>query len=254
MEKNFLKKKIRKSKTFGTWLTISNSNYSEIFAKYFDFLIIDTEHGNFNNQQIVDIIRSCELNKCSPIIRVSKNLDNLILSALDLGAHGIITPKVENKKDLKNIIESCYYAPIGKRGYSGFVRSFDYNKDISGISNEDANNNILNIILIETKEGLKNLPDLLKSKYVDIVYLGYYDLSQSLKLDLKKDWKEMLEILSKTIKLIRKNNKHVGIMALNENHLKTFADLKASFIPYMVDCSILEDQLSKLKISFNKFA
>ena len=149
MEKNFLKKKIRKSKTFGTWLTISNSNYSEIFAKYFDFLIIDTEHGNFNNQQIVDIIRSCELNKCSPIIRVSKNLDNLILSALDLGAHGIITPKVENKKDLKNIIESCYYAPIGKRGYSGFVRSFDYNKDISGISNEDANNNILNIILIE---------------------------------------------------------------------------------------------------------
>ena len=108
--------------------------------------------------------------------------------------------------------------------------------------------------MIETKEGLKNLPDLLKSKYVDIVYLGYYDLSQSLKLDLKKDWKEMLEILSKTIKLIRKNNKHVGIMALNENHLKTFADLKASFIPYMVDCSILEDQLSKLKISFNKFA
>ncbi len=43
-------------------------------------------------------------------------------------------------------------------------------------------------------------------------------------------------------------------MALNENHLKTFVNLKASFIPYMVDCSILEDQLGKLKVSFDKFA
>jgi len=254
MIENFLKKKIKKSRTFGTWLTISNSNYAEIFAKYFDFLIIDTEHGNFDNQQILDIIRSCELNRCSPIIRVSKNSENLILSALDLGAHGIITPKVENKNDLNNIIESSYYSPIGKRGFSGFVRSFGYNKDISKITNKNANDNMLNIILIETREGLENLPELLKSKYVDIVYLGYYDLSQSLRLDLKKDWNKILQILSETIKLIRKNNKHVGIMALNESHLKTFVGLKASFIPYMVDCSLLEDQLSKLKISFNKFA
>ena len=187
MIENFLKKKIKKSKTFGTWLTISNSNHAEIFAKYFDFLIIDTEHGNFDNQQILDIIRSCELNKCSPIIRVSKNSENLILSALDLGAHGIITPKVENINDLNNVIESSYYSPIGTRGFSGFVRSFGYNKDISKITNKNANDNILNIILIETREGLENLPELLKSKYVDIVYLGYYDLSQSLKLDLKKD-------------------------------------------------------------------
>ncbi len=254
MKENFLKKRLKKSKTFGTWLTISNSNYAEIFAKYFDFLIIDTEHGNFNNQQIVDVIRSCELNQCSPIIRVSKNSENLILSALDLGAHGIITPKVENTKDLNKIIESSYYAPIGKRGYSGFVRSFGYNKDISKISTKKANGNILNIILIETREGLKNLPELLKSSHVDIVYLGYYDLSQSLNLDLKKDWSKILKILSDTIKLIKKNKKHVGIMALNENHLKTFVNLKASFIPYMVDCSILEDQLGKLKVSFDKFA
>lgn len=253
MKKNFLKTKLKKSKTFGTWLTISNSNYAEIFSKYFDFLIIDNEHGNFNNQQIVDIIRSCELNHCSPIIRVSKNLDNLILSALDLGAHGIITPKVENTKDLNKIIESAYYAPIGKRGYSGFVRSFDYNKDKSKISTKNVNANILNIILIETKEGLKNLPELLKSKHVDIVYLGYYDLSQSLNLDLKKDWNEILKILSSTIKLIIKNKKHVGIMALNAQHLKKFSNLRAKFIPYMVDCSILEEQLEKLKISFNKF-
>ena len=123
MINNFLKKKIETKCTFGTWLTISNSNYAEIFAKYFDFLIIDTEHGNFNNQDIADIIRSCELQKCSPIIRVSKNSENLILSALDLGAHGIITPKVENKKDLEKIIQSAYYAPIGQRGLSGFVRS-----------------------------------------------------------------------------------------------------------------------------------
>lgn len=253
MINNFLKKKIKKNKTFGTWLTISNSNYAEIFAKYFDFLIIDTEHGNFNNQDVLEIIRSCELHKCSPIIRVSKNSDNLILSALDLGAHGIITPKVENREHLNKIINSLFYAPVGKRGFSGFVRSFDYNKDTSKISNKDANSNILNIILIETREGLENLPELLKSKYVDIVYLGYYDLSQSLNLDLNKDWKKILEILSRAIKLINSHNKHVGIMALNQDHLKIFNKLNASFIPYMVDCSILENQLRKLKISFNKF-
>ena len=79
-------------------------------------------------------------------------------------------------------------------------------------------------------------------------------MSQSLNLDLKKDWSKILKILSDTIKLIKKNKKHVGIMALNENHLKTFVNLKASFIPYMVDCSILEDQLGKLKVFFDKFA
>ena len=254
MINNFLKKKIETKCTFGTWLTISNSNYAEIFAKYFDFLIIDTEHGNFNNQDIADIIRSCELQKCSPIIRVSKNSDNLILSALDLGAHGIITPKVENKKDLEKIIKSAYYAPIGQRGFSGFVRSFGYDKKLSNTTLEDANNNILNIILIETKEGLNNLSELSKSKNVDIIYLGYYDLSQSLGLDLEKDWDQVLEILSNAINIINKNNKHAGIMALNKDHLKKFTNLKASFIPYMVDCSLLEEQLSNLKISFDELA
>lgn len=252
MGNNFLKKKLKFSTAFGTWLTVTNSNYAEIFSKYFDFLIIDLEHGNFNNQEVLDIIRSCELHKCSPIIRVSENSQSLILKALDLGAHGIITPRVENKKDLENIIQSAYYAPIGNRGYSGFVRSFGYNQNLTKISREEVNNNFLNIILIETKEGLKNLPELSKSKNVDIIYLGYYDLSQSLGLDLTKDWDRLFKILKNAIELINKNNKYSGIMALNKSQLKKFVDIKASFIPYMVDSCLLEEKLYELKISFNK--
>jgi len=250
---NFLKNKLKNNKvTLGTWLTISDADFSEIFAKYLDFLIIDTEHGNFDNKEIVNIIRACELYKCSPIIRVAKNSSDLILSALDLGAHGIITPKVENELDLSKIIDSMYYAPLGKRGFSGFVRSFNYDLSKLKINPSKMNSNILNIALIESKEGLRNLESLCKSKYVDIIYLGYYDLSQDLGLDLKKDWNKILKILKNAISIISKNKKSAGIMALNNDHLKIFKKFKASFIPYLVDASLLEKQLDELKVFFNK--
>ena len=65
-----------------------------------DWIFIDTEHGPFTVETIQDLVRSCSMTTITPIVRVADFQYSLVARALDMGAEGIIFPRVDSAEVL----------------------------------------------------------------------------------------------------------------------------------------------------------
>ena len=87
-----LKTKLKKnSVSIGSWMQLPSPDIAEIFSNGdFDWITLDLEHGSFNNETIVTIIRSIEQGGKIPFIRLSKGTEENCKNALEAGASGLI--------------------------------------------------------------------------------------------------------------------------------------------------------------------
>jgi len=148
----------------------------------FDFVFIDTEHAPADVGETKTAIRACELTGMTPIVRVYENSPPLICKALDNGAQGVIVPHINTVSQAEAAVRSAKYPPLGDRSACHSKRSIHYGllpyKEYCQKANEDT----LVILLIESVEGLRNLPDILKVKGVDVILFGPTDFSQAIGL------------------------------------------------------------------------
>ena len=149
-------------------------------AAGFDWIFIDTEHGSFTPETMQDLIRSSLSTSITPIVRVADFQYSLVARALDMGAQGIILPRVESTKVLEEAISWTKFPPEGRRGFGltppqiGYVEaSFD---EITAHANE----NTLVIFQIESQTALERADELISVPDVDAVMIGPADLSISL--------------------------------------------------------------------------
>ena len=93
----------------------------------------------------------------SPIVRIAANEGWMVKRALDAGAHGIIVPLLYSVEDAKKLVQTAKFPPFGKRGFGSpfSMGAFDNKGDLSGFDYMNtANENLLTIVQIETKEAL----------------------------------------------------------------------------------------------------
>jgi len=89
----------KKEITIGSWITFSDPAIAEIMAKSgFDWLVVDMEHSALSFNQAQEIIRVINLCNVIPFVRVMENNSELIKRYMDIGAHGVIIPKVNSKR------------------------------------------------------------------------------------------------------------------------------------------------------------
>lgn len=148
----------------------------------FDFVFIDTEHSPASVGDTLEAIRACDLTGMTPIVRVYENDPALICKALDNGAQGVIIPHISTVEEAKAAVRAAKYPPDGDRSACPSIRSARFGlsnwKEYCRWSNEET----LVILLIEGEEGIRNTPEILKVKGVDIILFGPVDLSQSIGL------------------------------------------------------------------------
>lgn len=249
---NKLKKKLKEGKTvFGTWMVIPSSTIAEIFAQAgMDFIIIDLEHGPFSYETAINMVRSLELHNTTPLLRVPYCTKSEILRGLEIGSHGIVVPNVESKKQADSVINAIKYGPLGNRGVSAFTRSSGYN----AIGKKDrimfANNQTLSVVLLESLDAINNIDEILSCSEIDVIYIGTYDLSQSLGQTDSLYTKEMINILEKTVKKIRDAGKSAGALSQSSEDTERWFNMGMQFIPFMVDCGIIFENAQNIVNDF----
>jgi len=144
----------------------------------FDYCIIDLEHGAINLETAENMVRAADAAGIAPIIRVI-NSPELISKALDLGAAGVHIPSVSTPEGAQEAVWASKFTPLGKRGVHRGVRAARYSAD-RGTYFSKSNAETLVIIAIEGTEGINNLNGILKVRGIDALFVGPYDLSQSL--------------------------------------------------------------------------
>lgn len=161
----------------GGWLTVPSSFSAELFAHAgFDWVCVDMQHGLIDYQVGVTMLQALSTTEVTPIVRVPWNEPGIIMKALDAGAYGVIVPMVNSKAEAEAAVGACRYAPDGYRSH-GPVRAAVYSgRDYSFKANEE----MLCIVMIETREGVENVEEIVSVPGVDVAYIGPADLSVSM--------------------------------------------------------------------------
>jgi 4-hydroxy-2-oxoheptanedioate aldolase len=240
----------------GPWCVIPSPSLINVIAvSGMDFVIIDMEHGPHSFESAENMIRAAEVEDCTPLVRVSKNEESLILNALDIGAHGVIVPHIQSKEDAERAISYVKYHPLGQRGFSPFTRAGAYSllnvKEHSAVQNA----NTMVILLLEGKEGISNLEEILSiddiNNKVDLIYIGAYDLSQAVGYPGQVDHPLVREKMERCIiKIKKKNIAAGGYVAKDLSDIKWMLEMGMQFITLLPDCAVIFHAFESLHNDF----
>ena len=188
------------------WLSVSHGFTAEVMARLgFDALCVDLQHGTSEMSDVGPMLQAISQTDTVPVVRVAWNEPAAIMKALDLGAYAIIVPLVNTAEEAAIAVSACRYPPVGMRS-NGPVRAVQY-----GGSDyvAKANDEIVVMAMIETKQGLANLDAICATPGLDAVYIGPADLSFALGLPPRGDNPDPLHIA--TCDKIRETAHKAGI-------------------------------------------
>ncbi len=146
----------------------------------FKWAFLDTEHGGFDLETIQDICRVAVPCGLTPIVRVSDLQYSLVARSLDVGAQGIIFPRVESRELLERAVSWTKFPPVGIRGFGLTPLHVDFEKVTIGEIATHMNEELLIVLQIETALAVERRDELLSVPGVDAVMVGPVDLSISL--------------------------------------------------------------------------
>ena len=175
MRPNKIKKMMRDGEQIiNGWLQIPSSFSAEVMSHQgWDSLTIDMQHGVIDYPNALQMLQSISSTDVTPLARVNWNEPGQIMKILDAGCYGVICPMVSNKFEAEKFVQACMYPPKGYRSF-GPIRGLIYGGSDYG---DFANDEILKMAMIETKEALDKLDEIMSTPGIDGIYIGPADLS-----------------------------------------------------------------------------
>ncbi len=193
------------------WLQIPSSFSAELMAHQgWDSLTIDMQHGLVDYSNALEMIQAISTTDVTPLARVNWNEPGQIMKILDAGCYGVICPMVSNRLEAERFVQACMYPPKGYRSFGPTRASIYAGDDYSDFANEE----ILKIAMIETKEALDKLDEIMSTQGVDGIYIGPADLSLAVGEKPSFDKPEtdpVYPVIMKILDHAKKNNIFAGI-------------------------------------------
>lgn len=205
--------------TIGGWLSLANTHTAEMLANAgFDWLCVDLQHGLLDYRDLLHMLPAISTTATTPIVRVSGNDPKQIMKVLDAGAMGVIVPLVNNRAEAAAAIAACRYPPAGNRSF-GPIRAALYGG--RGYAAE-ANDQIACIAMIETREGIENLEEIVTTPGLSGVYIGPSDLAYALGLPPNGDTDDPLHLatVDQILAMCKKHRVPAGIHTSSLDYAK----------------------------------
>lgn len=190
------------------WLSIGSGYAAEAIAHQgFDAATVDCQHGMIGFETAIAMLQAISSTEAIPLVRPSALVPSEIMRFLDAGAYGVICPMISTARDAADLVSACRYPPHGSRSF-GPARGLLY----GGADYLDgANRELLVLGMIETREGLDNLEDILAVPGLDGIYVGPNDLS--LALGQRPENESSVPEVADAIELVRRRTVETGKIA-----------------------------------------
>jgi 4-hydroxy-2-oxoheptanedioate aldolase len=200
---------LRDEPAYGITLTAGAPVAGEVLAQAgFDFIMVDNQHGLWNETGTMLAFRSIVLGGATPMLRVQKNDYYTIGRALDSGALGVIVPMVNSVEDAQEAARAVRYPPRGQRSIGPFGASFHGADYLQWINDE-----VYLSVQIESITAAERAEAILGVEGVDGCWVGPADLAASMGLDLtvQADRARHEETILQVLEACRKAGKVPGI-------------------------------------------
>lgn len=226
-----LKRRLQNGETIhGCWLNLGSALTAEIVGlSGFDWVLIDLEHGAGTEREALSQMQSLEHTDAGIVVRVESEELPRIQRILDMGAEGIMCPKINNADEARKVSSALYYPPVGQRGVAKMVRATQFGWNFQRYY-ETSQENILGIVQIETKEALNHLDEIANVNGVDVLFIGPADLSMELGLFGEFDHPVFIDAVQRTVAAANKAGKATGILFFNTSEYTKYHDMGIRFI------------------------
>lgn len=144
----------------------------------FDFVVLDWQHGAWS-EGTINAALACLVNSDTvPLVRTMGPDPTWIGKMLDLGALGVIIPMVETVEQCEGIVRAAKFPPKGGRSATGLRTAYHADHSYFDYA-ENANEQILVVVMAETTLGVRNVRQMMVVPDVDCILVGPYDLARS---------------------------------------------------------------------------
>ncbi len=156
------------------WLSIPSAYASEVACHTgVDAATVDCQHGMVGFADAIAMFQAIATTDAVPMVRPSANDPAQIMRFLDAGAYGVICPMISTAAQAAQLVSACRYPPAGSRSFGPARGALYGGPDYFDRANEE----ILVLAMIETREALANLDAILATPGLDGIYVGPNDLA-----------------------------------------------------------------------------
>jgi len=220
----------------GAFANLGSSLTAEIMAiAGYDWLVFDLEHGAGDEPALLLQLQAVAHTGVAALVRVEGVDSARVLHALDLGADGILVPRLRSAEEAAACVDFCRYS--GARGVARYNRSWHWGLALR--TNDDADAEVVCAVQIETAEALAGVREIAAVDGVDVLFVGPADLSQSLGLRRSPDDPRLLERVAAVADAAREHGKAAGVLVGTIEQARAYRDLGFTFLGCGSDGSLL---------------
>src|SRR5690606_19198047 len=161
-----------------SWSGVPDALTVEIMAAQgFDAVTLDMQHGGHNEDSVLRCLTPVLATGKPALVRVPVGRFDMASRALEFGAEAVIAPMINSLADAQAFAAATQYPPVGQRSWGptyAFPRHGhgDYQEWL-----RTSNGRTLSFAMIETREAVAVLDDIMAIPGIDAVFLGPGDLS-----------------------------------------------------------------------------
>lgn len=220
------------------WLHVPSSFSAEVMAHAgYDSLTIDMQHGPVDYGSLVPMLQAISTTDTVPVVRVPWLDPGSIMRVLDAGCYAVICPMVNTRKEAESFVGACRYPPAGYRSYGPYRAALYGGQDYT----EHANEAIVTIAMIETREALDNLDEILGVTGLDAVFVGPSDLGQSLGYGpgMDREEPEVVDAIETVLGAARGRGLAAGIFAGTPEYASRMIEKGFGFVNVSSDARLM---------------
>jgi 2-dehydro-3-deoxyglucarate aldolase/4-hydroxy-2-oxoheptanedioate aldolase len=197
--------------TYGTFIGAATAVTAEVCAAAgVDWVLLDLEHGAGGEEQARDVVPAAASYGVPTLVRAESTERVRAGRLLDLGAAGVMFPRVDTADEAAACVRHLRYPPAGDRGVATYNRMCGYGLDAAALDRSDGD--VLGIVQIETLAALDAVEDIAVLDGVDVLFVGPRDLSQSLDVPGQTQAPAYLAALDRILAAAKAHGKAAGLL------------------------------------------
>jgi 2-keto-3-deoxy-L-rhamnonate aldolase RhmA len=225
----------------GTFLNLGAPQAVEIAGLAgLDWLLLDLEHGAGTEADLLVQLYAAETTGVPALVRVEVNARLRMGRVLDLGAAGVMVPRLERTDEVREAASYVRYHPDGVRGIALLTRGAELGRIGHGDVRRKSQTLPL-IVQIENPSAVEHAAEFAAVDGVDVLFVGPTDLTHSLGVPGEFTNPRYLEALRTVVDAALAHGKEAGILLRRLDDLDRHVDLGFRFIGVGSDGAWVQD-------------
>ena len=215
---------------FGSFLNLGSPFAAELCARAgFDWLLVDLEHGTLTETDLLANLLAIRGTGAAAFVRPQSGERLRIGRALDLGAEGIMVPRIDSAAEAREAIAHLRFPPAGIRGVALLTRGTGFG-EVAHAGVAGLNDRILGIIQIESPAAVAAAREIAAIDGVDVLFVGPTDLSHSLGIPGRFGDPAYLDALRTVVAAASAEGKAAGILLRDAGTLPDHLEMGFRFV------------------------